>query len=852
MKRNIQILMHTHWDREWYFTKDETKVLLRNHMQEVMEYLENNPDTVYVLDGQSVMLDDYLELEPEAEDRLRELIAKGNLRVGPWYTQTDLLLVHGESIFRNLYYGIKRAREFGHPMLVGYAPDTFGHSSQMPQIYKAFGINSTFFWRGYSELKGKKSDFIWKGLDDSKIVGVNLATGYQGAKYLESDPEELKIRMNKIMNVLDTYSTSSNRLVMNGHDQMPIQKNIKDVITEIENIYPEDTVEISDFESYVEGLDVDNLEVVTGELTDSKHARIHRTIGSTRMDIKLLNTEIENKLFNVLEPLAVIGNNAGISYPHTVVEKICKTLFGTHAHDSIGGCNSDKVNQDIKQRLLNALEMVNTQIELHLRLLIMGDKQNEYTIAIVNGLPEKREKEIVEFEMLTRSKHFELFNEEGEKIPYSIVSQQKEDAGLIDRQVAARLQDIKVFRTTIAVPVASIEGLSVQYYTYQDVEEPVTHIESTLENTIENKFGKLIVTDNQIDYVHLDTNKKYENILSIENSGDAGDSYDYSPPVEDWIINSKDNGTLDFSVNKTTNYQEIQFDLKMNVPLDSKARENRIAHQEVGYSGSLRLYQNDSKIYVSLNHINESKDSRYRLVIKTGIISDKVKVDGYLSNQEKAVYNQEALDIWETDQWVEKPVSIETAQSFISLKSQNKQCTVYTEGLKEYEVLGDSIYLTLFRTFSHLGKRNLVNRPGRPSGIEIETPDNQLLNQTFTFRVSIDFQNANQESKISKRYLTPLIGYQQKEFNRFNINPRENVTKTSKYLSLELEELVVSATKLTEENDLFIRLFNPQNKEVTAQLPEESYLSNPMEELKGSISSFTLAPQKIKNIIIKK
>src|SRR5690554_1477304 len=226
MSRDIKILMHTHWDREWYFTKDETKVLLRNHMHEVMEFLEENPETIYILDGQSVMIDDYLELEPEAELRLKALIEKGNLRVGPWYTQTDLLLVHGESIFRNLYYGIKRAKEFGEPMLVGYAPDTFGHSSQMPQIYKQFGIDSTFFWRGFSELKGEKSDFLWKGVDGSEVFGVNLATGYQGAKYLESDPDELNERMKKIMSVLDNYSASPARLIMNGHDQMPIQKNI--------------------------------------------------------------------------------------------------------------------------------------------------------------------------------------------------------------------------------------------------------------------------------------------------------------------------------------------------------------------------------------------------------------------------------------------------------------------------------------------------------------------------------------------------------------------------------------------------------------------------------------------------
>eukprot|EP00831_Metopus_contortus_P039732 TRINITY_DN3111_c0_g1_i1.p2 TRINITY_DN3111_c0_g1~~TRINITY_DN3111_c0_g1_i1.p2 ORF type:complete len:287 (-),score=39.42 TRINITY_DN3111_c0_g1_i1:58-918(-) len=160
MKRDIKIIMHTHWDREWYFTKDETKVLLRNHMEEVMTYLEKHPDAIYILDGQSVMIDDYLELEPKAEERLRNLVGKGSLRVGPWYTQTDLLLVHGESIYRNLYYGIKRASEFGEPMKVGYAPDTFGHASQMPQIYDQFGIGSSFFWRQKKKKKKKKKNHL--------------------------------------------------------------------------------------------------------------------------------------------------------------------------------------------------------------------------------------------------------------------------------------------------------------------------------------------------------------------------------------------------------------------------------------------------------------------------------------------------------------------------------------------------------------------------------------------------------------------------------------------------------------------------------------------------------------------
>ncbi|GEK90243.1 mannosylglycerate hydrolase [Alkalibacterium putridalgicola] len=851
MNREIRILMHTHWDREWYFTKDETKVLLRNHMQEVMEFLEGHPDTIYILDGQSVMIDDYLELEPEAEPRLKQLVEKGNLRVGPWYTQTDLLLVHGESVFRNLYYGIKRAEEFGEPMLVGYAPDTFGHASQMPQIYKQFGIESTFFWRGFSELKAEKSDFLWKGVDGSEIVGVNLATGYQGAKYLEEEPQGLSQRMKKIMSVLDNYSASNARLIMNGHDQMPVQKNIHHVMENIKQIYPEDTVMISDFESYVDQLDRDDLEVVTGELTDSKHARIHRTIGSTRMDIKLLNTDIENNLYNVLEPLAVIGEQAGIPYPHGVIEKVSKILFGTHAHDSIGGCNSDKVNQDIKQRLLNAKEMVDTQIELHLRLMTLGNKETGNTIVVVNPLPEKRSNQFVELDMLTRTKGFRIFDHNKEEIGYSVVSQDQEDAGLIDRQVAARLLDIKVYRTKIVLPVNEIEGLSARYLTFEEVDAEKEEAIRKSDESIYNTYGQLFVEDNVLCYKNEQTQAVYSNILSLENSGDAGDSYDYSPPVNDWVLNSKDCGRMAVEVVKEKHYQEMLINWELDVPENKVLREKKEANLKVDFQVKLRLYPNDPKVYVTMNHVNKTEHNRYRAVFKTGVQTDEVKVDGYMSTQTKPVYNEKPLSIWEKDKWAEKPVSIETAQSFISLKDKEAAFTVYSKGLKEYEVLDDAIHLTLFRTFSHLGQRELVNRPGRPSGIEIETPDNQLIDEPFTFHFAFEVAHGHsEESHSAKAYLTPLVGYQLKEFNRFNINPSNTVGKTSFKLSLELSGLVVSSTRLTAENELFVRLFNPHNEEVTIPLPKGTFKATPMERKEEEVNRLILASQEIGNIIV--
>ncbi|GEM01620.1 mannosylglycerate hydrolase [Halolactibacillus halophilus] len=849
MSRDIKILMHTHWDREWYFTKDETKVLLRNHMQDVMDYLEDNPETIYILDGQSVMIDDYLELEPTEEPRLKRLIQSGNLRVGPWYTQTDLLLVHGESIFRNLYYGIKRAREFGEPMLVGYAPDTFGHASQMPQIYQQFGIESTFFWRGFSELKAEKSDFLWEGVDGTRIFGINLATGYQGAKYLESDPKLLSERMAKLMHVLDTYSASNSRLIMNGHDQMPLQRDIKQVMTEIEKLYPEDNVSLTDFEGYLQGLNKDELEIVRGELTDSKHARIHRTIGSTRMDIKLLNNEIETKLYHTLEPLAVIGERVGIPYPHGVVERIAKLLFGAHAHDSIGGCNSDSVNQDIKQRLINAKEMVDTQIELHLRLLTMANKATNNTIVIVNPSPEKRAGEMVSLELITRTKNFDLYDESGQQVDYVLDHQQSEDAGLIDRQVAARLKDITVYRTNIYVKVDEMRGLSARYFTYEEVETKRAEVKQTKNAMIKNDFGQLFIEDNQLHYRHKKTNRVYHNVLSIENSGDAGDSYDYSPPVTDWVLNTQAEADLSFTIEKTALSEVIKLTLAFSVPSNQTERENKQTTARVEFTGTCRLFENDPKVYVELNHTNTTADSRYRLVFRTGIITDEVKVDGYLSDQLKPVYLSEPLAIWEQDNWVEKPVSIETMQSYLSLK-RDHQFNLYTKGLKEYEVVDGNAYVTLFRTFSHLGKRNLINRPGRPSGIEIKTPDNQLKDTSFTFNCAFDFEQIETQNKQANRYLTPLIGYQRKEFNRFNLNPRPKVKLDDTDVTLNLGQCVVSAVKCTEDNQLLIRLYNPMDQPDTLTLPEGSKRANAMEEPLQDVKEVTVKPQEIMQFII--
>lgn len=150
---------HTHWDFEWYFTNSESNIQLIYHMDEVFYALENNILQHYHLDGQLSIVEDYLHYVPQNRERFTNLVKKGKIIIGPWYTQSDELVISGESIIRNLYYGIKTAEQFGNWMKVGYLPDSFGQSKDMPKIFKGFRIDYFLFWRGLSADKCPHREF---------------------------------------------------------------------------------------------------------------------------------------------------------------------------------------------------------------------------------------------------------------------------------------------------------------------------------------------------------------------------------------------------------------------------------------------------------------------------------------------------------------------------------------------------------------------------------------------------------------------------------------------------------------------------------------------------------------------
>lgn len=144
----LVVVPHTHWDREWYLPFQRFRLQLVALLDELLDRMEADPRHRFTLDGQMAAVDDYLEVRPEARERVTALVKSGRLAVGPWDILMDEFLCSGEQVVRNLERGIRRSGELGGTMPVGYLPDMFGHIAQMPQILRGAGLDHACVFRG--------------------------------------------------------------------------------------------------------------------------------------------------------------------------------------------------------------------------------------------------------------------------------------------------------------------------------------------------------------------------------------------------------------------------------------------------------------------------------------------------------------------------------------------------------------------------------------------------------------------------------------------------------------------------------------------------------------------------------
>ncbi len=233
-EKTIHVISHTHWDREWYLPFQLFRIRLVDLIDNLLEILDRDPDFRHFhLDGQTIVLQDYLAIRPENEQKLRNYIRQGRILIGPWYQLNDEFLVSGESTIRSLLIGHRISRDFGATMKVGYLPDQFGQISQMPQILRGFGIDNAVFGRGIQLTGDRKIEFFWESPDGSKVLASFLAFWYNNAQRFPWETKEAVEMTTRMRDMLAQYSVMRDLLFMNGVDHLEAQENLSDILKRV-------------------------------------------------------------------------------------------------------------------------------------------------------------------------------------------------------------------------------------------------------------------------------------------------------------------------------------------------------------------------------------------------------------------------------------------------------------------------------------------------------------------------------------------------------------------------------------------------------------------------------------------
>lgn len=820
----VHITPHMHWDREWYFTTEESRILLVNNMEEILTRLEQDAEyKYYVLDGQTSILEDYFAVKPQNRERVKALVEAGKLIIGPWYTQTDTTVVAGESIVRNLMYGMRDCLAFGEPMKIGYLPDSFGMSGQLPHIYNGFGIKRAMFWRGCSERHGSdKTEFLWQSQDGSEVVAQVLPLGYAIGKYLPEDEAGLRKRLDNYFDVLEKASQTKEILLPNGHDQMPLQQNIFAVMDKLREIYPQREFVMSRFEEVFERIEQqrDALATLTGEFNDGKYMRVHRTIGSTRMDIKIAHARIENKIVNLLEPLATLAWTLGFEYHHGLLEKMWKEILKNHAHDSIGCCCSDKVHREIMSRFWLAEDMADSLITFYMRKIVDNMAQSDGDkLTLFNLMPWPRD-EVVNTTIRLRASRFRLVDSEGQDVPYYIRESREIDPGLVDRQIVhyGNYEPFMEYDIQLrqVLPAMGWQTLHV----LPGVDGQQASVAKQSDALLENSFWRISLNDDgTLKMEDKESGLVYDRVLEFEDGSDDGDEYDYSPAREEWLLTSA-GGKHCHTVTHDAWQSRAVLRTTLAVPRDLAERAARKTSGMLTTETTVTLSHHSRRVEFEVCVLNQADDHRVRVRIPVPFKAEHVLTDTQFGSLNRPVQD-DAMQVWEAEGWKEAPVPVWNFLNYASLQQGQHGLALFSEGLREVEIIGETqsaFALTLLRGVGLLGKEDLLLRPGRPSGIKLPVPDSQVRGELRGRFSIMPFSGSPLDAGVAQQarsWLTPVQCYNKIPWDAMKLNLTA-ITVPNRYslFTLPSSGCQLSALKKAEDSDtLVIRLFNPSDSE---------------------------------------
>lgn len=436
----LLVVPHTHWDREWYQTFQQFRMRLVKCVNHLLLILDTDPSfTNFTLDGQTILLDDYLDIHPEEAEHMLHYVRAGRILIGPWYIQPDEFLVSGEAIIRNLLLGKRQAKPYGGAMPVGYVPDSFGHIAQLPQILQGFGIDSAVFWRGVDPAI-EQSEFWWTAPDGSRVLAIYLngEHGYSNARDLPLDPDALFKRIERIVDRQKPLATTSTLLLMNGSDHLEPQDGLPAVLATLNARLEEQGQQLilGTLPLYIQAIQdaTPNLATFSGEFRFAKVAHLLPGVLSTRMWIKQRNTACEELLTRWVEPLnAWVWVLDGL-YPDGLIAAAWRLLLQNQPHDSVCGTSIDQVHREMvprydqceqiaEQLVQDALQALVQHVDIQAIIPTSASSAEDLTLPLVVFNPVEAQSvalATISLQVHIPPEQLRVLDEQGEPVPYTL------------------------------------------------------------------------------------------------------------------------------------------------------------------------------------------------------------------------------------------------------------------------------------------------------------------------------------------------------------------------------------------------------------------------------------------------
>lgn len=486
MPKTLTIVSHTHWDREWYQPFQEYRIRLVRLMDKLLHILHTDPDyRHFTLDGQAIILEDYLEVRPEREPEIRRLVQEGRLLIGPWYILPDEFLVGPEATIRNLMLGDRVARRFGPKMNIGYVPDPFGHISQLPQILRGFDMDVACFWRGVGDAP---TEFRWLAPDGSQVLVLHLRDSYSNAAYLPTDEDGFVAAVRGIVDSLAPHAPTDYLLAMNGVDHMEPMPELPALIAAANARLDDIVLRHGTLAQHVADVRAaaPELEERSGEMRCPQRQPILPGVLSARMWIKQRNAAAETLLEKWAEPFSAIASHL---QPETLnltplIQQAWRYLIQNHPHDSICGCSIDQVHKEMDVRF-DWVEQIGEEVTRQSLEIIAGAVD---TAALNTGEPvlplvvfnpvagPRTDVVTIRVQLPGRLEHFTLSDESGQPQPCQVLRRYTEEFGIME-----------FTRAEVASMIGTVESGHIMGHPIQEMhiartedEADLAHVDITL------------------------------------------------------------------------------------------------------------------------------------------------------------------------------------------------------------------------------------------------------------------------------------------------------------------------------------------------------------------------------------